>query len=50
MNGVKKDTVVATVMSNLGLDIYCKINSLKIEKTNVIKNLKYRPQCDILLT
>ena len=32
---LKKDTVVATVMSNLGLDIYCKNNNLNLEKTNV---------------
>ena len=34
-NALKKDTVVATVMSNLGLDIYCKNNNLNLEKTNV---------------
>ena len=34
-NSLKKDTVVATVMSNLGLDIYCQNNNLNLEKTNV---------------
>lgn len=32
---LKKDTVVATVMSNLGLKKYCKDNNLNFEQTNV---------------
>ena len=32
---LKKDTVVATVMSNLGLKKYCKDNGLNFEQTNV---------------
>ena len=34
-NLLNKDTIVATIMSNLGLDIYCKNNNLNILKTNV---------------
>ena len=32
---LKKDTLVATVMSNLGLDIYAKDNGLKLVRTKV---------------
>ena len=32
---LKKDTLVATVMSNLGLDMYAKDNDLKLVRTNV---------------
>ena len=32
---LKKDTVVATIMSNLGLKKYCKDNGLNFEQTNV---------------
>lgn len=34
-NNLKKDTIVATVMSNLGLDVYSKKNNLNLVKTNV---------------
>ncbi len=32
---LKKDTIVGTVMSNMGLDIFCQNNNLNIEKTGV---------------
>lgn len=34
-NNLKNDTIVATVMSNLGLDVYSKNNNLNLVKTNV---------------
>ena len=34
-SGLKKDTIVATVMSNLGLNKYCEKNNLKLIQTNV---------------
>jgi len=34
-NKLKKDTVVATVMSNLGLNKYCEKNSMKLIQTKV---------------
>ncbi len=34
-NTLKKDTVVATVMSNLGLNKYCKNNGLELKQTKV---------------
>ena len=34
-NNLKNDTIVATVMSNLGLDVYSRNNTLNLVKTNV---------------
>ena len=34
-DNLKNDTIVATVMSNLGLDVYSKNNNLNLIKTNV---------------
>ena len=34
-DNLKNDTIVATVMSNLGLDVYSKNNNLNLLKTNV---------------
>ena len=34
-NNLKNDTIVSTVMSNLGLDVYSRNNNLNLVKTNV---------------